>query len=107
MQASIAEVSNSDHLTQNFTGMALRLGVCLLLMVWRLCSSFRFISAEVRFADLADCTISSIRVAESRGTYFILDSKCVNCESAHIDLEHTISSKLGPHWSILILIFPR
>ena len=80
MQASITDVSNFDHLTRNFTGMNLRVGMCLLLMVSRSGSSFRFISVVARFGELADCTISSIRFAKSRGIFFTLDSKGVNCE---------------------------
>ena len=80
MQASITGVSNSDHLTQNFTGMNLRVGMCLLPTVSRSGSSFRFISVAARFGELADCTISSIRFAKLRGIFFTLDSKGVNCE---------------------------
>ena len=58
MQALITDVSNSDHLTRNFKRMNLREGMCLLLMVSKSGSSFRFIYVAARFAELADCTIS-------------------------------------------------
>ena len=54
--------------------------MCLLLMVSRSGSSFRFTTVAAGFAELADCTILSIRFAKSRGIFFTLDSKDVNCE---------------------------
>ena len=106
MQGFITDANISDHLTQNFTGMNLRVEMCLLLMVARSRSLIRFIFVAAGFAELADCTISSIRSAKLRHIFFTLDSEGVNCE--YIDLEHTISSNCGPDWSYLFLVFfPR
>ena len=80
IQASITDLSSSDHLTRNFTGMNCRVGLCLLLMVSRSGSSFKLISVAARFAELVDCTISSISIVKSRGIVFTLDSLGVNCE---------------------------
>ena len=42
--------------------------------------SLKLVSVAAWFAKLADCTISSIRFAKSRGIIFTLDSKGVNCQ---------------------------